>query len=225
MRHFQGCHLCGIGRIARRQIGPPLRDCRPDQQVGSHVRILTSSHCVDQSDDSLQHGRASLAGGLQDPGPSATADTSRHTDSPEQSTNHGSDYFVEFLSRPFVDVIIRLFFESVYPLLPYPHRPSFLHDIETRRETQPNQDEWCTLVVSVVGFTLVQVPNRLTGHSREQLRSLVEKCFAHCRNFLQSPGGLITVDRSEFWTVPNRIDADIRRCHLHVVRQASCIRL
>jgi hypothetical protein len=59
------------------------------------------------------------------------------------------------------------------------------------------QEEWTAMVVSVVGFTLVQVPNRLIGHSREQVRHLVEKCFAYCLDFLKSPYNTAGIDRSE----------------------------
>jgi hypothetical protein len=54
------------------------------------------------------------------------------------------------------------------------------------------------MVVSVVGFTLVQVPNRLAGHSRELVRRLVEKSFEYCRAFLEVPYKTASVDRSEF---------------------------
>lgn len=58
------------------------------------------------------------------------------------------------------------------------------------------------MVVSVVGFTLVQVPNRLAGHSREQVRQLVELCYAHGRAFLHNPYKSATIDRSEINPMP-----------------------
>jgi len=118
--------------------------------------------------------------------------------SPEVRLSLRPEHFVEFLPRNLLNTVIDLFLESVYPLLPYPHTPSFLQDLESRRETHPGQEEWTTMVVSVVGFTLVQVPNRLTGHSREQVRRLVEKCFEYCRAFLEVPYKNVSVDRSEF---------------------------
>ena len=75
------------------------------------------------------------------------------------------------------------------------------------------------MVVSVVGATLVQVPNRLAGHSREQVRRLVEKCFAHCRAFLDRPLKTATIDRSEFLRLLFRGIAERARRHTHLVSQ------
>jgi hypothetical protein len=76
------------------------------------------------------------------------------------------------------------------------------------------------MVVSVVGATLVQVPNRLAGHSREQVRQLVEKCFAHCRAFLDRPLKSSTIDRSEFLRLLFLGIADRARRHTHLVSQS-----
>jgi hypothetical protein len=140
----------------------------------------------------------SIGSSGQTPDRIAIGDPPVQTDSPEVRMGLMPERFVEFLPRTLLNTVIDLFLESVYPLLPYPHTPSFLQDLESRRETHPGQEEWTTMVISVVGFTLVQVPNRLTGHSREQVRRLVEKCFEYCRAFLEVPYKNVSVDRSEF---------------------------
>lgn len=127
---------------------------------------------------------------------------SHHSGPSAQANSPGGEHFVHFLPRWLLVKVLDLFFESIYPLLPYPHKPTFLHDLHVRRETQRGQDEWTTMVVCVVGFTLVQVPNRLAGHSREQVRGLVEQCYAFGRAFLQFPYKTATVDRREF-SVPS----------------------
>ena len=147
---------------------------------------------------------------------------SHHSGQGGIASSSAGEHFVDFLPRWLLVKVLDLFFESIYPLLPYPHKPTFLHDLHIRRETQPGQEEWTTMVVSVVGFTLVQVPNRLAGHSREQVRQLVERCYAHGRAFLQSPYKVVTIDRSELISYQQMVNpnpADIaRRHHIYVVR-------
>lgn len=136
------------------------------------------------------------------------------------------EHFVEFLPRWLLVKVLDLFFESIYPLLPYPHKPTFLHDLHIRRETQPGQEEWTTMVVSVVAFTLVQVPNRLAGHSREQVRQLVERCYVHGRAFLQNPYKNVTIDRSKLYPDPETtfLTDTLHRHHLHLVRRHASVK-
>jgi hypothetical protein len=81
----------------------------------------------------------------------------------------------DIASRRTIMLVITLFFDFVYPLIPSVHRPSFLRDLDSRREEQDPM--FFALVMSTVASTLVQVPRSYLPMERHVVRSLARRCF------------------------------------------------
>lgn len=77
--------------------------------------------------------------------------------------------------------IIQLFFDFVYPLTPCIHRPSFMADLNNRREER--DPLFFALVMSTVAATLVQVPRGyLPLVERKEVRRLAQICHEASRH-------------------------------------------
>jgi hypothetical protein len=96
-----------------------------------------------------------------------------------------------------------MFFDSMHPLVPYPNEVTFQSDLARRRDLLPNQEEWKSMVVSLVGSTVAAIPNLIEGMSRTELRDLAHECSRYCRDYLAKPCTQATIDRcmSLFFTI------------------------
>ncbi|KAL7423959.1 hypothetical protein Q5752_001544 [Cryptotrichosporon argae] len=80
----------------------------------------------------------------------------------------------QMLPLPFVDKMIGLFFDYVYPLTPCLHRPSFLADLAAQRDRR--DPVFFALALAVVGSTLVQVPHMLVGKTKAEVEAVARRC-------------------------------------------------
>ncbi len=87
------------------------------------------------------------------------------------------------LPRPLLRLIINLFFDYVFALTPCLHKPTFFRDLLRRREEQPGEEEWTTLVLATVMSTLVQVPRAYVPLSRREVRDLAARCHQETRKW------------------------------------------
>lgn len=78
----------------------------------------------------------------------------------------------EIAPRDTISLIIALFFDFVYPLTPCIHKPSFMADINARREER--DPLFFALVMSTVASTLVQVPRSYLPMERPVVRKLAQ---------------------------------------------------
>ena len=92
--------------------------------------------------------------------------------------------FDAVLPRDKLNEIIQLHFDYVYPLIPLIHRPTFMFDIQRRREDRPNESEWTALVWSLILCTLAQVPHLVTNTPKPDVRKLILSCYAKVKLFL-----------------------------------------
>ncbi|WVQ71033.1 hypothetical protein IAR50_000558 [Cryptococcus sp. DSM 104548] len=100
------------------------------------------------------------------------------------------------IPRPILYHIIDLYFDYVYCLVPCLHRPSFIHDLNTKREERPGEEEWVALVLSVVASTLVQLPRSFINMRRKEVKELVLRCHEQARIYLAKDYQAVTVTRS-----------------------------
>ncbi len=82
--------------------------------------------------------------------------------------------------RETIMLIISLFFDFVYPLTPCIHKPSFMADLQSRREER--EPLFFALVMSTVASTLVQVPRSYLPMDRASVRKLAETCHEASRH-------------------------------------------
>lgn len=101
------------------------------------------------------------------------------------------------LPRPLLYHIIDLYFDYIYCLIPCLHKPSFVHDLNTKREENLNEEEWVILVLAVVASTLVQLPRSFVNLPRKEVKDLVLRCHNRVRNYLAQDFDSVTVTRSE----------------------------
>jgi hypothetical protein len=81
----------------------------------------------------------------------------------------------EIAPRETISLIIGLFFDFVYPLTPCIHRPSFMADLNSRREER--DPLFFALVMSTVASTLVQVPRSYLPMERPVVRNMAQACI------------------------------------------------
>ncbi|KII86915.1 hypothetical protein PLICRDRAFT_125699 [Plicaturopsis crispa FD-325 SS-3] len=82
--------------------------------------------------------------------------------------------------RPTISLIINLFFDFVYPLTPCIHKPSFMADLQARREER--DPLFFALVASTVASTLVQMPRSYLPMERTVVRKLAQTCHEASRH-------------------------------------------
>ncbi|KIJ26667.1 hypothetical protein M422DRAFT_55406 [Sphaerobolus stellatus SS14] len=96
------------------------------------------------------------------------------------------DYFVrphrleDVAPRETILLIISLFFDFVYPLTPCIHKPSFMADLQSRREER--DPLFFALVMSTVASTCVQVPRSYLPMERREVRKLGQTCHEASRH-------------------------------------------
>ncbi|WVR05805.1 hypothetical protein IAU60_002830 [Kwoniella sp. DSM 27419] len=107
-----------------------------------------------------------------------------------------SNPFDMVLSRKTLYQVLDLFFDYIYCLIPCLHRPTFTHDINTKREERPDQEEWTALVFAIVGSTLVQLPRNFVSMTRKEVRELVLACHGKVRDYLSKDFHEISITRT-----------------------------
>ncbi|KJD99484.1 hypothetical protein I311_06945 [Cryptococcus gattii NT-10] len=100
------------------------------------------------------------------------------------------------LPRPLLYHIIDLYFDYIYCLRPCLHKPSFVHDLNTKREENLNEEEWVILVLAVVASTLVQLPRSFVNLPRKEVKDLILRCHNRVRNYLAQDFDSVTVTRT-----------------------------
>lgn len=86
----------------------------------------------------------------------------------------------EIAPRDTISLILALFFDFVYPLTPCIHKPSFMADLQARREE--HDPLFFALVMSTVASTLVQVPRSYLPMERSVVRKLAQTCYEASRH-------------------------------------------
>nr|XP_019049127.1 hypothetical protein I302_02908 [Kwoniella bestiolae CBS 10118]OCF28057.1 hypothetical protein I302_02908 [Kwoniella bestiolae CBS 10118] len=102
----------------------------------------------------------------------------------------------KLLPRQTLYEIIDLYFDYIYCLIPCLHRPSFTHDLNTKREERPGEEEWTSLVLSIVGSTLTQLPRSFVKMSRREVKSIIVACNEVVRQYLLKNFDAITINRT-----------------------------
>jgi hypothetical protein len=130
-----------------------------------------------------------------------TSPLPRSSISPQQPiTPRPQNPFDEVLPRQLLHLIIDLYFDYVYGLVPIIHRPTFMRDLHDYKEEQTGEatvDEWKALVMGLVAFTLVQIPRSFVPIKRKEVKGLIEATFAISREWLDRPPAALTVNRCE----------------------------
>lgn len=110
----------------------------------------------------------------------------------------------QVLPRGLLYLIIDLYFDYIYGLCPFVHRPSFIRDLYGRREEQPDSDEWVALVIGIVGSTVAQIPKAFVPLPRGEVKSLAIESLRIVHAFLSQPYNVVTVTRRKWATLPTR---------------------
>ncbi|OCF75462.1 hypothetical protein I204_04317 [Kwoniella mangroviensis CBS 8886] len=106
-----------------------------------------------------------------------------------------SNPFDEILPRQLLSSAISTFFDHLYCLTPLVHRPTFLSGLESRREEQPDNQEWVSLVLLLVAATLVQAPWAFPHLQRKEIEKLAQSCYRRGKIWLVKDFRDITVGR------------------------------
>ncbi|TXT14898.1 uncharacterized protein COLE_01091 [Cutaneotrichosporon oleaginosum] len=88
------------------------------------------------------------------------------------------------LPRHLLYGILDVYFDYVYCLIPCLHKPTFMRDLDARREEQPGGEEFVALVFAVVEATLMQMPRLIVGMPKEAARALFEDATAIVKQYL-----------------------------------------
>ncbi|KAK6905602.1 hypothetical protein I203_106432 [Kwoniella mangroviensis CBS 8507] len=102
----------------------------------------------------------------------------------------------KILPRHLLYEIIDLYFDYIYCLIPCLHRPSFTHDLNVKREERPNEEEWTSLVLAIVGSTLTQLPRSFVRMSRKETKDLIIACNSRIRDYVVKDFPAITINRA-----------------------------
>lgn len=106
-----------------------------------------------------------------------------------------SNPFDVVLPRGLLYVIVDLYFDYLYGLCPYIHRPTFMQDLRGNREEKPDADEWIALVMGLVCSTLVQIPRAFVPLPRSEVKALVDKTYGMVAVYLSKPFRQCTTTR------------------------------
>ena len=99
---------------------------------------------------------------------------------PSLASNFRPRRLEEIAPRNIISLIIALFFDYVYPLTPCIHKPSFMADLQSRREER--DPLFFALVASTMASTLVQVPRSYLPMERPVVRRLAQACHEASRH-------------------------------------------
>lgn len=91
--------------------------------------------------------------------------------------------------------ILDVYFDYVYCLIPCLHKPTFMHDLDSRREEQPGEKEFVALVFAVVEVTLVQMPRLIVGMPKSEARELFHHAYAIVKQYLDSEFTELSITR------------------------------
>lgn len=105
------------------------------------------------------------------------------TDAFPKFPHNPNNVFDNTLPRGLLYKIIDLYFDYIYPLTPLLHRPTFLLDVQSRREDRRGEEEWAAMVLSLVAMTVTQLPYPLVPMARDDAKSLVHRCYQHARGW------------------------------------------
>ena len=103
--------------------------------------------------------------------------------------------FDQVLPRGLLYLIIDLYFDYIYGLCPFVHRPSFMRDLHNRKEERSDGEEWTALMMAIIASTLVQIPRAFVPLPRSEVKALVSTTHAHVEAFLAKPYAEVTVTR------------------------------
>jgi hypothetical protein len=78
--------------------------------------------------------------------------------------------------------IVSCFFDFVYPNIPCVHKPSFMLDLEERREE--SDPVFFAFVMSLIATTLAQTPGPCIPLEGDALRSLAKRCYETSRSII-----------------------------------------
>jgi hypothetical protein len=128
----------------------------------------------------------------------------------DDSTNTAFQYSDDSVINPLDNVLPRLllyraidvFLTYLYPLYPLPHWPTLVNDILGRREEKAGEEEWTTMVLGIVGYTVAQVPCQIVRLSKTDARDLVERCTKRVSDYLAKDYTTISWERRESSRVP-----------------------
>lgn len=136
--------------------------------------------------------------------PHSSPQGAAYTDSPLSHTSafaaypHNPNNPIDMiLPRGLLYHIVDLYFDYLYGLCPYLHRPSFMRDLRERREEKPNPEEFVALVCGVVSSTLGQIPRAFVPLPRREVKGMIIKTYEMVRQYLIKPFEDITVTRRE----------------------------
>nr|XP_019010098.1 uncharacterized protein I206_04566 [Kwoniella pini CBS 10737]OCF48879.1 hypothetical protein I206_04566 [Kwoniella pini CBS 10737] len=125
--------------------------------------------------------------------------------------------------------ILSLFYRCVYPLMPVPHKTTFMADIHSRREELAGQGEWIAMVFSILAFTLVQMPHHLVSITKNEIRELVEKLSHKVKLCLLEDHHTISLERMItvycIGTVHNNLGRHMQSRALHGSNVVHCLQL
>jgi hypothetical protein len=105
--------------------------------------------------------------------------------------------FDQVLPRGLLYLIIDLYFDYIYGLCPFVHRPTFMRDLHSRKEEGPDGEEWTAFTMAVISSTLLQMPRAFVPLPRSEVKALIIKTFAHVTDYLAKPYVAVTLQRSE----------------------------
>ncbi|KAL1413458.1 hypothetical protein Q8F55_001225 [Vanrija albida] len=100
------------------------------------------------------------------------------------------------LPRQLLTHLVALYFDYVFWLVPYPHRPSFERDLARRREAGAGEDEWVAMVYGMLTNVLV-LPASLLPVSADEAKALLNVCFERVMAFLKREYDEYSADRSQ----------------------------
>ncbi|WWC91486.1 uncharacterized protein L201_006432 [Kwoniella dendrophila CBS 6074] len=149
---------------------------------------------------------------------------SNESSSPATSPNNPLD---AVLPRSLRLEIISLFFRCVWPLLPVPHKPTFMADINNYREERAGQEEWTAMVFALLAFTLVQIPHHLVSITKNDIKDLVEKLSRKVKMYLMEDHHNVSLERPDIShsTVFNNLGRHIQSRALHGSNVVYCLQL
>lgn len=101
------------------------------------------------------------------------------------------------LPRDLLNHLVRLYFDYVSWIIPYPHRPSFEHDLANRREESRGQDEWVATVFGLITYAL-SLPRQILPLEDNGISALGTLCFDHLMSFLRRGYDVYSADRCEW---------------------------
>jgi hypothetical protein len=109
-----------------------------------------------------------------------------------------NNVFDNVLPRGLFYLVIDHFFDYLHPLNPFVHRPTFLRDIQERREEGNGEEDWVALVLSVVSLTILQLPPSFLPVSVQEARRIAFTCYRHARGHSLRDYERLSYDRREY---------------------------